>query len=123
MRKKDFFVPTRCDKGTIKGNSPFRIYYDRVLSREKLKLESKINNIADGEMIEVNEYFAPELFQLIRKKLYIMPLWSAVMVQDWCTLKKLTFPRYRETNNPVENYFDHLKVKLLAKNFNEIKWF
>lgn len=47
------------------------------------------------------------MFQLIKKRLYLVPLWSSIILAD--------FGLTRLTNNPVENYFGHLKNRIIQK--------
>jgi hypothetical protein len=62
-----------------------------------------------------NRFYAPHLFKSIQNRLYMMPLWSSVMVGDWqdMTGKQLYKPRL--TNNPIESYFKYLKHELLQR--------
>ena len=39
----EFYLPARCDKGTIKENSQFRTYYDRLLESEKKKRQINVS--------------------------------------------------------------------------------
>lgn len=103
-REKEFLLCSRSLKGTIKEKSPFRSYYDLLLQKDKQKRLTPLE-------AHPNLYFAPELFELIRNRLYLMPLWSSVMIGDWCSMTGRIPPRLRGTNNPVENYFNHLKVR------------
>ena len=60
-------------------------------------------------MRDKNPYFSPTLFEFIRKRLYLMPMWSGVMISG------LKIHRRRLSNNPVESYFHHLKINILRK--------
>lgn len=66
----------------------------------------------NGESIsKKNKYYRPELFKLIMDQLYLMPLWSGVIIratgiqQQNDYLQNIT----RVSNNPVENHFGYLK--------------
>jgi hypothetical protein len=64
-----------------------------------------------------NELYGPNAFLKIKKRLYLMPLWSSIIIGDWAQSigKKIGFQGRRLTNNPVESYFKHLKVDMLQK--------
>ena len=44
-----------------------------------------------------------------------MPLWSCVMIGDWCVFTKKDFYRRHITNNVVESYFKNLKINVLQR--------
>ena len=70
---------------SLKAKSPFKMYYEILLSELNLKLS--------GKNIEVNlenQHFNPLLFDLIEQELYRMPMWSGVLISDevkYCALK------------------------------------
>lgn len=94
----------------IKKNSPFVSYFDKTLKKleEELKAQAEFRN-KNKLILEPNHFYAPILFGLIKKRLFIMSMWSCVMVGDWQSYSKRTLPRTRQTTNPVENHFDHYK--------------
>lgn len=95
----------------IYRTSPFKYYYDDYIKELKSSL---ILDFQDQKM-EINEFYSPELFQIIQRYLYLMPLWTSLMINN---RKKLygvcmkTVPN-RLTNNAVESYFGHLKNNIL----------
>jgi len=62
-------------------------------------------------------FFSPSLFKLIHEKLYLMPIWSGVMIRHTAIVSNNEFLRgiTRLDNNPVENHFGHTKVNELLK--------
>lgn len=91
----------------IKSTSLFFKYYEDKLNNWKKKDDSKRkkNNI----------FYAPHLFKSIQNRLYIMPLWSSVMVGDWQEMSGRPLFKRRLTNNPVESYFKYLKHNILKR--------
>ncbi|CAF0948577.1 unnamed protein product [Brachionus calyciflorus] len=88
----------------LKLCSPFGSYFNDLIK----SFESKI--IKHGKVFSnENEYYCPDLFDIIQDRLYLLPLWSGLMIRD------VTFPyevKTRLSNNPVENYFGYLKNQL-----------
>ena len=91
-------------------NSPFSNRFNQILNTCISLLPTKnINNNKN------NPYYNPKLFQLIVDQLYIMPLWTGVMIKR-CQLKYRYCEQFtRLTNNPVENWFKILKHNILLK--------
>lgn len=64
----------------------------------------------------LNEYYCPELFELINKKLYIYPLWTGYFLpKTYSLVDNLLKDKQptRLTNNCVENWFNQLKNNIL----------
>jgi hypothetical protein len=93
-------------KNKIKEESRFNQYFNDLLS--KFQNEEKNSNNKNG--LFANEYYCPELFEIIKKYLFIMPLWTGLNLWD--------MEATRLTNNFVESWFRHLKRNLLM---NEIQ--
>ena len=97
--------------------------YENLIKARMLE-ESKTKS---QELKIINQYFFPELFSLIHKKLHLVPLWTGILIKQ-CQNNMLeknqiqsTEPFLnitRLTNNPVENYFGHLKNNILMKKKN-----
>ena len=108
---------------SIKNESKFGIYYENLIKARMLE-ESKTKS---QELKIINQYFFPELFSLIHKKLHLVPLWTGILIKQ-CQNNMLeknqiqsTEPFLnitRLTNNPVENYFGHIKNNILMKKKN-----
>ena len=107
---------------SIKQSSPFNKYFDsmiKILSKER----SEVNKHKEI----LNRYYFPELFNIIQEKLYVIPLWTGIMIKQCSKVKPYLkfvskdskiFELTRITNNPVENRMDYLKNKLLMKKKN-----
>lgn len=92
----------------VTKNSPFTEYFDKKIIEINQKLSSENVN----EILE-NEYYNLELLKIICSKLYIMPMWSGIMIKEL----KEKYPHMTETtrcsNNMVESYFSYLKNSIL----------
>ena len=88
-----------------------------------------INSIPteDYNIKTFNEYFSPELFNIIEEKLHLLPFWTGIMIRQCQSVQaNMTyiendckiFDATRITNNPVENRIEFLKNKLLMKKRN-----
>ena len=82
-------------------DSPFTNYF------EKKSIEASFD-----EGIEINDLYFPGLFQIIKRRLHLYPLWSGIM------LKHFGIERTRLSNNYVEKWFHDLKIDILQKNKN-----
>ncbi len=101
----EFKIISREVKADIKKNSPFNKYYENFLNGLQNSIE-----LNSEPLCEKNEMFFPELLNLIRKKLYIMPLWSGVVV-----FRNGPIGNYEShiTNNPAEVSFFHKRYSVL----------
>ena len=72
---------------------------------EKIKI-NKLNGCIK------NEYYAPQLFAILEEKLYLIPMWSGIMIKSELQNFKI---KTRLTNNPVENWFGQVKNHILGK--------
>ena len=86
--------------------SNFDKYFSDKLKPHYEFIENKKNIKNDMK----NEFFCPNLFELLKEYLYIIPLWSGIMIS-----KKSEKILTRLTNNPVENWFSQVKNKILNK--------
>lgn len=89
---------------SVINNSPYKLYYEVLI---KNFIRNRIN--IDEQTKMPNFYYSPELFDIIKKKMYLLPLWSGVMINK--NIFKTEFTRL--TNNPVENWFGNLKNDIL----------
>ena len=101
----EFKFISRDVKAKIKEKSPFNTHYELILHG----LGNTIETNSDPKA-EINEYYFPELLNIIKKRLYMMPLWSGVLV-----FKDGPIGRYEShfTNNPVEVSFHHKRYSTL----------
>jgi hypothetical protein len=87
----------------VKKNSPFTNYY-----------EEKVKDFTNKSIFVTkikNEYYNPILFNIIKNKLYIMPLWAGLIFKTITQFYSLNITRL--TNNPAEFWFHILKNKIL----------
>jgi hypothetical protein len=91
----------------IKKDSPYNKYFENILKHCK---ESTIQNIHQD-----NPLYCPQLFQIIVDYLYLLPLWTGIIISFWRNELNDNDSFTRLTNNPVENWFGHLKNNLLMK--------
>lgn len=105
------------DEKTLKANSPFSKYFKKKINFFKTNIE--LQNIKLEENVKdlvANVYYGPDLFQLIENQLYILPLWTGLMIQK--PEVGIFIDRTRITNNPVERWFGILKNSILDKKKN-----
>ena len=60
----------------------------------------------------INEYYCPDLFYILEKQLYLIPVWSGLMLRSQTIAYKI---KTRLTNNPVENWFSQIKNNFLKR--------
>lgn len=92
----------------VKKCSPFKTYFETQILRFKQLINKKEDGISK-ESIILNEYFCPKLFEILSDYLYLVPLWSGLMI-DSNSISYLTKTRF--TNNPVENWFKQVKTHI-----------
>lgn len=72
--------------------------------------------------MEINDFYCPILFELIEKKLHIIPLWTGIMIKHGIKVldfkNSLTKDSYirnitRLENNCVENRFGYIKHSIM----------
>ena len=100
---------------SIVANSPFRIYFNNLFGRlqEGIDKRSLI-----PETNQLNPYYIPKLFNILTNQLYLIPLWTGIMIYHCQTRFPFSFDKIlsRLSNNPVEAWFGHLKNQLLENN-------
>ncbi len=89
----------------IRSNSKFETYYNKFISNIEESININIDPVA-----ETNEFHCPELIKILKDRLYIMPLWSGVVV-----FRNGPVGNYetRLTNNPSEVSFSHKRNSIL----------
>ena len=91
----------------LKELSQFTKYYSDFISELN---EKATNHSKSCQTNPLNKCYQPALFNIIYEYLYIMPMWSGVVVRLWQKLYPEQFPPFtRYSNNPVENWFGQLK--------------
>ena len=113
---KEIYHPNK-DKKTIKEKSPFSLYYSKKINSFKGSLiQTNSPNFA------VNEFYCPKIFEKLANQLYLLPVWSGIMISRHSFSYSV---KTRLSNNPVENWFGQLKNNILTpKNIVSItgKW-
>lgn len=90
----------------MKQTSPFTIYFATLLTKYN-KIVSEENEKSENI---TNEYYSPSIFNIFKNYLYIMPMWSGVMLGKWFSSNSnYSNNESRLTNNQVECRFHHLK--------------
>ena len=94
-------------------NSPYEIHFSSILKAYDLLL-----NRQKSISLEKNEFFCTEAFEILKKELSILPLWSSLMLNYFQTKFPLNY--FSDsftflTNKPVLSYFNILKKHILAK--------
>ncbi len=89
----------------IKLNSKFEAYYKAFINRIEKSIVINIDPSAED-----NEYYCPEILNIIKDKLYLMPLWSGVVV---FRNGPVGYFETRLTNNPSEISFNHKRNSIL----------
>ena len=98
-------------KQQIKKSSPFEDYFSKKIKLYQDQLKIRIeNNLNLG--LKLNEFYCPSLFNLLFNKLYLLPLWSGIIIAPYINHCKIDT---RLTNNPVENWFSQVKNNILLK--------
>lgn len=86
----------------LTNDSPFTSFFENMLNENK--------KIIDELTSEKNLFYQPALFDIIKRKLHIAPLWSGFLLNK--KLKEKT----RQSNNPVEGWFKFFKNNILNLN-------
>ena len=95
---------------SIKNSSPFKSYYNNVFQNQANILNQK-QELDKSQNYLPNEFFCPELFEILHDKLYLIPLWTGLLLDN---NKKIQYDvKTRLSNNPVENWFNMVKNFLL----------
>ncbi len=90
----------------LKQESPFQHYYDDLIKT----FESSLENNPVETNLEFNQYYNPDLFKIIRSKLYIMIFWSGLVLDNfkYSNSKVLT----KLDDNTAEKWFEILKNRI-----------
>ena len=91
----------------LKAESPYTLYFGYILDSYKKIVEAHQSGDVD------NQFYSPDLFKIIVDYLHIFSFWNGSIISE-ILLKHSNYKiQTRLTNNPVENYFGHLKKNLL----------
>ena len=59
-----------------------------------------------------NEFYCPDLFKILTERLYLLPLWSGLIIHNDIKHYKVNT---RLSNNPAENWFEQVKYKVIKR--------
>lgn len=94
---------------SLKKMSPFTWYFEKLLKDNMKSLNQ------DHKHCKPNIYYNFELVELISEYLYILPMWTGILINKWQNLFAYHDIITRITNNVVENWFGRLKDHILMK--------
>lgn len=84
-------------------------YYDDFLQNIYV---SKL--LEDQKVEKLNDYYSPILFDIIREQFHLIPFWTGIMIGEYLEKRHSIFSNIcRLSNNPVENWFSQIKLKVL----------
>ena len=98
----------------IELNSPFKAYFNKILrmSKSKIVTNKTYNVLGDA----INEFYSPELFQVISDRLYHVSMWSGLLIGQSALKNKTGGTTTRLDNNVGEDYFKITKHDPELKN-------
>lgn len=100
--KKIFF--SEVNSVNYSKDSPFTNYFNQILDK---KSEEFVENSVEKKK---NLFYNPSLFEIIKKKLHLVPFWSGILFQFFnCSKTRLS-------NNYVELWFHQLRNRILNIN-------
>jgi hypothetical protein len=108
------------NKNDIYSNSPYTNYYGKIF--EQNKNESYLKNLSSEKNTQnFNQFYCPNLISIIEDKMYIIPLWSGMMLKVFEKHNKkrkclLPNPFTRLTNNPAES-----RIRIVKNNIFKIE--
>ena len=89
----------------VKKNSPYTSYFEALLKKYQTVEETE-------EAVKKNDYYSPELFNIILDYLQLFPFWNGTLIHG-ILLKYPSFKiKSRLDNNCVENNFGYIKNNL-----------
>ena len=112
VEELNFYIDFEKEDKEIMRNSKYKIYYDELILSFKSKMDKAILKPSPK-----NVFYNPKLFSLIQAKLYLMSLWSGVMIRHTAIASNNEFlkNKTRLDNNPIENHFGHTKTNEYLK--------
>jgi hypothetical protein len=100
---------TTNDNKPLKRDSPFFIYYEKII---QIFVKNSNQEKTDAIEFHQNEFFCPKLFEILKSQLYLLPVWSGIII---CHRKIGYDIKTRLSNNPVENWIGQLKNNILKE--------
>jgi hypothetical protein len=98
------------DEKAFQKNSPFNIYYDKLINNHSKNIKFKESVFSDK--IVLNDYFCPQMFNIISNYFHIIPFWTGVMLGQMASINTKFNNISRLTNNSVENWFNQVKTSM-----------
>ena len=121
FNNNEYFI--KCENlNEVYKSSPFRLYFEKYFNKLRadhinLQLVNKAI-IKDNNKI-INSFYFPSLIKLIQERMFILPLWTGIMLKIFKAKNKKTFlfPEnfFRLTNNPAEGRFNIVKNNIFIK--------
>lgn len=97
----------------LKQNSKFAKFFNRVI--KKWESTNTASRVSKFKIFKQNKFYSPKFFKFIRDTLYLLPLWSPIIISKW----QLLYPSYDKitslSNNIVENWFKILKHTIIRR--------
>jgi hypothetical protein len=110
LNSKQNLIITKKQLKGLKNISPFKKYFDSFINTKLVN----VNEMLDKNL-EDNVFFNPMLFKLIRDLLYLLPLWTGVLLNLFTENADISIdPINRLDNNPAEGWFQILKNKIVV---------
>jgi len=105
---KIYFVVNFDEK--VKENSPWETLFISLIKNWDQLIETR-SSINSTNLL-ANPFYCPELWFLLRRELYKLPLWTGVLLPNIHFSYEI---KTRLSNNPVENHFLQAKYRLLNR--------
>lgn len=107
---EDDFFNSEEQKINLKNESDFSIYFRKLFENYKSLVEKDKENKC--ELVK-NEFYNPHVFEIISKRLYLVPLWSGLIISLNLDSLNCSKTNSRLSNNPVESWFNILRNNIL----------
>jgi len=99
LNERKIFVSN--DNYDLTNDSPFKLFFDKKFKEYSTVIDKESD-------LKNNEYYCPELFHIINKRMHLVPLWSGIMIPS-------NLNKTRLVNNFVENHFGQTKHNLIPR--------
>ena len=111
LKNQEYRVFTKSQLRNLKNDSPFSKYFKNIIVSWKREIQQEI----DDSSVNKNIFYNPKLFEEIQDYLYLIPFWTKILIKNQMPHLDLSrLSGLNLNNNPVENYFDILKNKMLG---------
>jgi len=100
----------------VRNESPLNNYYNDKLEYYDTILQQRFeSNIKFENPLIANPYYAPKAFEKLKRVLYMVPLWTWVMMREINSFGNYFAFLTHLTNNYVESHFCQVKKRILNK--------